>query len=89
MSPVLADWRTTGEPPLPDDDLHPFVAGLFSTRRTPEPDTPKAATRIRELEKALAHAHLRTTMAEKRCDLAEARARELVRLAAWGGRRQG
>ncbi len=79
---------STQENPLPDDDLHPFVAGLFSTRRTPQPDTPKAAKRIKELESALAREQTRSTQMQRRCELAEERAREVLRFATWG-KRQG
>ncbi len=75
------------------DDLHPFVYRLFGRRPAepePKPDRPRTATRIRELEKALAHAHERITVMQKRADLAEARARETLKFAMWGGgKRQG
>ena len=78
---------STQENPLPDD-LHPFVSRLLGRRPAePESDRPKAARRIKELEQALAREQTRSTLMQRRCELAEERARELARLAAWGGRR--
>ena len=74
---------------MADSDRELISRLLGRSSRVKDHDTrPKTATRVRELEKALAREQMRSTMAEKRCELAEARAREVLRFATWG-KRQG
>ncbi len=74
-----------------DRELISRLLGRSSRPAVKDHDTrPKTAARVRELEKALAAERMRSTMAERRAELAEARARETLKFAMWGGgRRQG
>ena len=60
---------------------------MQETTSRPRRGDVSAHQRIAELEAALDRAHHMATLANKRADLYEERAREVMRFALWGGRR--